>query len=571
MNSIQLLSGLLTAKERIGFIALTAILLVEALLEMVGVVVVPAFVTAIVYPEKITNYAAMLPRGANDYVVSLAHEQLVLIASAVVLTFYTCKAFYTVGATYWKARYAFNRARKLSVRLFSAYLRAPYLFHITRNTAELHRNVNQSCMQLAIRALLPAVRLLGNSVIILGIVAVLFALLEFRTIIWTFVFIGAGSGMGLVLRNWIRERGAELEHSRGESIKVLNEGFLGVKEIMITQCSGYFVGRFETALRSIFRLQRAVQTAQSATQPFIEVAGIIGIAGVTLMLISDGAPSDELVQTLSIFGVSFIRLKGAIRAAVDSYTEIRHSLPAVETIAGELAELETRTRPNAEPNEAPRLTFSDRITFENVAFSYPDTEEPTLENFNLSIKAGEAIAIVGASGSGKSTILNLLLGVLPPSGGKISVDGIDIHDHLDSWQREIGYVPQEMFLIDATIRENIALGTELKDINEESLMRAIRAANIETLIGRLPNGLDTNVGERGTKLSGGERQRISIARALYRDPKILILDEATSALDDATEQSIVDEVMAFKGERTIVMVAHRTSAIERCDREVMTQ
>ena len=566
MNTIRNFAGLLTARERLGFIALTTIILGEAVLEMIGIVLIPGFITAIIYPDTLVSNVQKIPFASEEDLAAVDHRTLVLVTGLSVLTFFVFKAVYTVAATYWKSRYAFNRARKVSVRLFGAYMNAPYLFHVRHNAAELQRNVNQDCVQLATRALLPAVRLLGNTVIIAGIVCVLLVLLELETIAWIFLFIGTGIGFAAFLRGRARRLGLRLQRHRGAAIKAIVEGLQGVKEISILQRADFFVARLDSTLRSIFRIQRHLQTMKSATQPLIEVTGVLGLTGVTLMLLYRDVTTDHLVQTLSVFAVAFVRLKGAIRGAVDSYTEMRHSLPSVEIVARTLEELESRSMHEAPILGSEKPLLQSKIEFRNVSFTYPGGEAPALSNFQTTIERGESVALVGPTGSGKSTAINLLLGALEPSSGAILVDGQDIRTNLCRWRRSIGYVPQEVFLIDATIRENILLGLPSDEVDEHALDKAVDNAGLSSVIRNFPDGLETEVGERGTRLSGGERQRIVIARALYRSPEVLVLDEATSALDSDAESVVVRAVAELKGSVTIIMVTHRISSIQKSGR-----
>jgi len=262
-------------------------------------------------------------------------------------------------------------------------------------------------------------------------------------------------------------------------------------------------------------------------------------------------------------------MKSAVRVVMVSYNELRHNSASLSVVHDGLRQLEP-ARPDVRQDTGPaeRLAFAQAITLSDVVYRYPGASRPALDGVSLTIARGEALGIVGTTGSGKSTLMDVILGVLKPDQGAICVDGINVHRDLAAWQLNLGYVPQSVFLLDASVAENIALGIAPRDIDPARLEQAVWAAELGQLVARLPQGLDTAVGERGARLSGGERQRIAIARALYGEPDVLMMDEATSALDNATEATVVAAVEALKGDRTIVMIAHRLSTVRRCDRIV---
>jgi ATP-binding cassette subfamily C protein len=262
-----------------------------------------------------------------------------------------------------------------------------------------------------------------------------------------------------------------------------------------------------------------------------------------------------------------------------TYTEVRHNAASLEVVFDGLRVLESPeslAMAEAEPVTSDRghalrvepVEFREEIRLRDLGYRYPGAKRDSLWGVNLTIRRGEAIGFVGATGSGKSTLVDLVLGVLQPSRGSIAVDGRDIRSCLNSWQRKLGYVPQAFFLVDGSVRQNVAFGIEAEHVDDLRLAQAVKAAELDKLVARLPNGLDTVIGERGVRLSGGERQRVAIARALYNDPEVLVMDEATSALDNTTEAAVIDAVEALKGDRTLLIVAHRLSTVRRCDRIV---
>ncbi|MGR8920622.1 MAG: ABC transporter ATP-binding protein [Gammaproteobacteria bacterium] len=567
LETLRRLRSLTPPHARWGFVVIIALITVEALLEMASVALIPLYVTATLYPETAFEGSLLGDLVPAGLVAGLGREDIVIRGGLLLLAFLLLRALYTMTATYWKARYAYNRARRISRNLFAAYLNAPYTFHLQHNTSTLLRNINQDCLQLATRVLLPITRFFSHLIVFLGIMALLFYLLDARAIACVTAFVGVGVAAAAVIQARLKRLGQEALDERRRVIQSVNEGLGGVAEIQVLRRSAHFVGQLDRALERVFGIQRTVQLLHSGTGPVIELCGLMGLVGITLMLLMDGADSQALIATLSVFAVALMRIRRTLHGMIDNYAEVRHNSPTVDVVHDALAELGWRTAPRAVPAGA-SLRFERALELDGVGYRFEGAERDSLTDVDLTIDRGQAVGIVGATGSGKSTLLKLLLGLLEPTHGVIRIDGEPVGARLPLWQARIGFVPQELFLVDGTIAENIAFGLESAEVDEGRVQRAAAAAELGGLLARLPQGLDTVVGERGIRLSGGERQRIAIARALYHDPEVLIMDEATSALDNTTEAALIDAVSALKGERTIVMVAHRLSTVQRCDRIV---
>ena len=565
-QSLIKLMVLLNAAERRSLVLLVLLMLGEALLEMAGVAIVPLYITALAYPEKLVANSLLQSLLAPRWLLWLSRENLLVWGGVSMFALYAVKTAYAVFLAYWKARFAQTRALKLGTRLFTAYLRAPYVFHLRNNSSDLQRNINQECAQLAVRVLMPMVEFISSIFILLGISALLIVILDWRVMAWLAGFLGVGISIATLLQNRVRRLGVEAQEHRGAVIRSVTEGLGGVKEIIVLGRAAHFVARLHSALNSVFRIQRTMEVVQRAIPQLIELTGIFGLIGVTLMLFDMGRDNQEIIATLSIFAVALTRMKGAVRGLMDTFTEVRHNAASLDIVYTGLRTLEPKC--NASPHVDVPLPFQQQIELQGLGYRYPGADHDSLRNIDLTIARGEAIGFVGTTGAGKSTLIDIILGVLEPLRGSIAVDGQDIRSALAAWQHNLGYVPQVLFLIDGTVSENIALGVDRAHVDKTSVTRAAAAAELNTLLARLPQGLETPIGERGIRLSGGERQRIAIARALYNNPDILIMDEATSALDNTTEAAVIEAVAALKGDRTILMIAHRLSTVQRCDRIV---
>jgi ATP-binding cassette subfamily C protein len=561
------LADLLTRREKWGLLVLAGLLVVEALLEMIGVAVIPLFIGLLSDPEQFQLTGVLGGLWDRFSLADQNRTSVVIWASVILLIFYLAKAAYVTFFSYWKVRYVYNRARKLSTRLFTAYLEAPYLFHLRHATSELFRNVDTECMNLAQKVLLPALQLVSQTVVLVGIVVVLILVVPPIALIWLFGFLVVGVLVASMLQARTKKLGAMAQEQRRASATVIFSGLAGAKEIKLLGRTESFTTRLTRTLDELFRIQRSNEVVRQAIPGTIEAIGIAGLLGVTAVLVARDVPPTELVALLGVFAVGLTRLKGAVRVAMTSLHEFRHNQPSLDAVHDALAELE-RPAPKLQSTGLFAKGLTDSISLQNVSFSYQEKGEPALKGVSLDIAHGEAIGLVGPSGAGKSTLLDVVMGVLEPASGVVSANGTNILDDLAGWQANLGYVPQHLFLLNGSIRENVALGLSDEETDEEKVYTALAAANLSDLVAKLPEGIETHVGDRGLRLSGGERQRLVIARALYDDPDLLMMDEATASLDNTTEAAVVSAIEELKGDRTIVMIAHRLSTVRNCDRLV---
>jgi len=369
-------------------------------------------------------------------------------------------------------------------------------------------------------------------------------------------------GLNVFTKKKVVEWGERRQLHDGLRLQYLQEGLGGVKDLKLLGRETEFIKQFQEQSEMSARVGRRQATSLLLPRLFLELFAVVGIATLVQVMLFRGRSPESLLPTLGVFAAAAFRIMPSFTRIMGALQSLQYSLPVVSTLYAELQSLEKEGGGQAKTLSV----FNCSLIMENVSYKYPEATSCSLEKVSLSIEKGSSVGFIGGSGAGKSTLVDILLGLLTPTSGAVKVDGRNIQDSLRTWQNRIGYVPQSIFLMDATLRRNVAFGVPEEEIDESALRRAICSAQLEEYVESLPEGLETFVGELGTRLSGGQRQRIGIARALYHNPEVLVLDEATSALDLHTESDVMKAVNALHGQKTIIIVAHRTSTVEQCDR-----
>jgi len=366
----------------------------------------------------------------------------------------------------------------------------------------------------------------------------------------------------VVSKRRIEQWGAERQLQDGLKLQQMNETFGGIKEIVVTGRGDYFRTSFSSNIGQLSHLNRKFTTLLGIPRLYLELLSVVGLAALVLSMLALGRTSESLLPLLTLFAGGAFRLMPAINRITFAFQSLRMGRPIVGILQEDILRAAS-SAPNVENGKPVR--FDHVILFEDVTYSYPNTERSAIDGVSFEIKKGSEVGMIGTTGAGKSTIVDILLGLLKPTRGKVTVDGVDISTNIRSWQNLVGYVPQTIFLIDSSIRSNIAFGIDEQNIDDEKVARALETAQLKEFVDELPAGMNELVGERGVRLSGGQRQRIGIARALYLDPPILVFDEATSALDMETEKEVMKSLDHLRTNKTILIVTHRISALEHCD------
>lgn len=471
--------------------------------------------------------------------------------------------------TIWRlSMYGARVGAELSSRLYRHYMHQPWLFHASGSSSQLTNQIAQECGRVTGQIINPLMQMNARIVMAALMTIAIFVFNPAVAITGLIIFAVAYMAMYRIVRQRLIRNGGAITSAQRMRFKLMGEGFGGIKDALLLGRQQVFTDRFDQASIRFADAQGKNQVMSQVPRFVMELVAFGSVIFLILYLLAahDGNLG-TILPLLSVYALAGFKLLPAFQQIYSSISGIRGNLTAFEGLRDDLRASATATLQLA-PNEnsGEHLTPRESIELKNVQFTYPGKAEPALQDLTINIGVNQVIGLVGASGSGKSTAIDILLGLIQPEHGELLIDGEPItKQQLRAWQNSLGFVPQSIFLADSSIRENIAFGLPPELVDDEKVQRAATMAHLDELLAELPDGLNTRVGERGVQLSGGQRQRIGIARALYHDADVLILDEATSALDGITEKLIMDAIHDFSGKKTIIMIAHRLATVKKCD------
>ena len=537
--------------------------IVMSLFEVAGVGVILPFLSVVSDPSLIeTN--PILARFAEVFGLETPQEAAIGVGIAAFAVI-TIGMVVRAGVTYLQFRFALMRSYSIASRLLHGYLSQDYVWQASRNSADLAASILSEVDQVVTQSLLPAILLISNALILVLITGLIFVAAPGVALGAAGMLITIYATVFITLRRRLTQAGHERVAANQARFLSVQEIAGGFKELKVSGIEGQSLRRFRIPAEAFARSQTTGQVITRLPRFALEAAVYGGfIVMVLVLILVQGAAVADLMPLFGLLGMAATRLFPAMQNLYQFAGQMRFSAPALERLQQNLAEAETRPLPLTPP--AP-LPMHEKIELDAVRFSYPGAERPVLDGLSLTIPARASVGIVGGTGAGKTTVIDIILGLLHPEAGALRIDGVALDPgQLRAWQRNIGYVPQHIFLLDDSIAVNIAFGAGDAAPDMAAVERAARIANLHDFVtSDLPQGYATEVGERGVRLSGGQRQRIGIARALYRNPEVLILDEATSALDNLTERAVMEAVEALAGNKTVIMIAHRLSTVRGCD------
>ncbi len=556
-NVVDKIRVLLSVKDKVQMTLIVILMMIGAVLEIAAVTMLMPVAAVFTNPDILEKN-----RFLHYFYQRFAEGdrmQFIMLMCGIVILFFLLKNLYTLFLIVLQTRFIYRKSTDFATRLFANYLRTDYLFHLRHNSAEL---VNKQTLnaQMTNFVMLPFMLVLSECFVVVFIGGLLMLLEPKVTVIAGLCAAVILLAIYYPLKKFNYQKGRELLFAGENLIKTFIQSINGIKEIKVENCESYFQARHRHFQVMHNNVSGTLYTAGQLPRLAIESAVILLSMGTLLVFVGNGMGSTEIIMTLTLFVVAMYRLLPSISRIHYNLTLIRQYSPIMESIFKDI----TQIKPEAKPENGD-LPFAAAITVENLSFRYQDDGPWVLKNFSMEIKHLSSTAITGHTGCGKSTLIDILLGLLYPQAGAIKCDGKDIGQNLKAWQRKIGYVPQKIFLFDDTVARNIALGVPDAEIDQTRIWECLQIAQADQFIRELPLQLNESCGEGGNRFSGGQRQRLAIARALYHRPEVLVLDEATSALDNQTENSFVEALDNLQGKLTIITIAHRLSTIEKCD------
>lgn len=564
MSKISKLAAILPKSGLWRVPILLLAMLVGAALEVLGIGLIIPFLDAVSGSgdnELLAFMRAELP-GHSE-------QDLILLSVGAFAAVYLFKGLYLAFLAWVLARFFYSVQVKISNRLIKSYTEAPYEFHLENNSSQLIRNLTTELTLLLSNVLAPIMLIATEGLVIIAIGLFLLALEPVGTLIVMAMFAFLSFEFQFFLGRYSFRLGAERQIADGLIVQKAQEALGGIKEVKVLGKERYFAEMFNQQKFKSAMVSAKQHALNQFPRMYLETIGVLVFSLLVIFLtLRDGAFVQSL-STLGVFALAAFKLLPSANRLLSAVNKLSFAEPIINALHRQL-DKSSKMAPDMAtgPRRQPSFVFGRDIELDQLSYKYPSAADQALSDVTLTIRKGDSVGIIGKSGAGKSTVLDVFLGLLRPSAGSLRVDGVSVYDNIQAWRELVSYVQQDVFLLDDSITRNVAFGLHNDDIDRQKVERAIAEAQLDGFVSSLPDGLDTALGERGVRLSGGQKQRIGIARALYRDTPIIVLDEATSALDNETERDIVSAIKRLKGIKTVIVIAHRLSTIEHCDRVV---
>lgn len=555
----------LDVKQKINLSILLVIILIGAFVELLGVSAVMPLINVAMQPETINDKWYFVLIGKYTGITDV--NQMIVFLAIVLIAIYIFKNIYVTVMCSLQYRFVFNNQQRMSVRMMRSYMQQDYLFHVSKNVAEFQRNITNDVNGF-FTVVLNALQFLAEFSVSTVLVVYLFvqdwvSTLAVASLLFSFIVI-----FTIFFRKVLVKIGEESRQANVLVTKWLFQAFSGIKEIKVSNKESFFASNYDKHFKDCVRIQRQQSILTYLPRPVMETVCICSLMiAMIIKIVVVKSDITSFVTTLSVFAVAAFRMLPSFNKITGYISGMMFNKPAIDSVYSDLKEIEQLMEQRmADQEDTLKVSFNDAIRLDHVSFHYPKSDKWILKNASLAIKKNTSVAFIGESGAGKTTAADLILGILKPQEGTLTIDGVDINRCMASWHEDVGYIPQSIYLMDDSIRANIAFGIQEAEIDNTAIEKALREAQLDQFVHSLPDGLDAMIGDRGVKLSGGQRQRIGIARALYRNPNVLILDEATSALDNETEKEVMEAIDGLHGTRTLIVIAHRLSTIRKCDK-----
>ncbi|MBD5546149.1 MAG: ABC transporter ATP-binding protein [Lachnospiraceae bacterium] len=550
-------------RQKVQLLALLLIVIFTTFIELLGVSAIMPLVEVMMDVNSIQTTPYL--NAIYQFFGFDSPTSFLIFLSAVLIVVYWVKNIFVAISYNLQYKFTFSNQKRMAYKMLECYLNQPYFFHLSHNSAELIRSINTDIVMM-FQGILSILQFFAEMLVCVVLGAYLFVRdPEIMSILIIFM-IAFVIFFAKKFKSYLSYIGEEDRKYAAGIVKWLQQSFGGLKETKIMHREKFFLGKFEKEYGEWADLEKIYRDLQMIPKPIMETLCITAIMIAIILKLLNGAEGASFVTTISAFAVAAFRLLPSFNRITNYISVILFNFPAFEAVYHDLKKIDEVSKESYEMmnEDEAVLSLNNSIRMEHISYKYPSGEDFVLRDVNIEIPKNKSVALIGPSGAGKTTLADLILGALEPTSGTIYIDETNAFEHLWAWQKNVGYIPQSIYLMDDTIRNNIIYGAET-DVDDERLMRAVEEAQLKEFIETLSEGLDTEIGERGIRLSGGQRQRIGIARALYSNPQVLVLDEATSALDNDTEKAVMEAIESLAGTKTLIIIAHRLSTVENCD------
>lgn len=564
LKDIKKLRILMDRKQKKQMAALMVMMVIGAFLEMTSITLVIPVVTAVIQPDVLDKYE-FVRSFCNLLHINTTLQFTVVSMAALILIFIAKDAF-----LFWQQkrmyRFVFTNQFQTAERLLRSYVNKDYEYFLNAETSVIQRSITADINNMY-TLVLAMLQLVSEVIVFLFVGVTLFILDPLMTLTLCVLLIVTLLVIKRIIKPIMNRTGKANQDYGASMYEWITQTVTGIKEVKVNAKEQYFIGEYLKQGKGYINAMEVYSMFANTPKLLIEAVCITGMIAYMLVLVLTGADVGNMIPTLSAFAFAAVRLMPSASRINNQLTQISFCEPFFFNVSDNLLDdiSEEKIDLSYAVEAKKKLPVTKEICLSQITYKYPNTEKYIFDHADLTIPVGSAIGIVGGSGAGKTTIVDIILGLLKPEEGKIMADGVDVQEHYREWLKNIGYIPQMIALLNADIRKNIAYGVKEEDIDEDKLRHAIEEAQLDSFVDGLPDGDRTGIGERGIRISGGQRQRIGIARALYEDPEVLILDEATSALDNDTEAAIMESINRLHGRKTLIIIAHRLQTIEKCD------
>lgn len=551
-------------KDKIKLVGLAILMVIGSVLELLAVAVFNPFIEVLMQTSSIEDDSFLKLFFTHIHLNGI--EQYLVVLSALIAVIYLVKNIYLSFLQNVILSFSYTTRMNLATRLLTTYMNEPYTFHLSKNIAEMQRCLQSDTSQF-MSLINSCLQLTVEMVTCLALAAYLFHTSHSITVVIG-VLLLLCIGLFFMISKKVSSRlGRQNENYNAKLFQWINQSLGGIKELKILQREEYFIDSYKTNYKKLIWGARVNELIAALPKYIVETVAMVGLVfAIIIKLLFGHGALETFIPQIAVFAVAAFRLLPSVGRVNAYINSIMYNKASLDMIYDDLKEIDSEPVQEIEWQEKKeKWIFTKGVTVEHVSYHYPDSDVEVLHDISLEIPKGKTVALIGPSGAGKTTLADIVLGLLPPVSGVVRMDQHNVYENLRSWREKLGYIPQSIYLSDDTIRNNVAFGIYEAQIDDNAIWKALEKAQLKEFVQGLENGLDTYVGDRGVRLSGGQRQRIGIARALYHDPEILVLDEATSALDSSTEQAVMESIESLQGLKTMIIIAHRLTTIKNAD------